>query len=152
FLTDPPSRIPAASAAEGATPRALHEPTVRVYDETPSDHPEKLSMKTLSAWRPHSRSSAVRPRPARARRLLQPRPEALEARALMSLSPHLLNDINQTGVGSFPTNFTAAGDTTFFLADDGVHGQELWVTRRSESSARLVQDINPGAASSHIHG
>jgi ELWxxDGT repeat protein len=70
----------------------------------------------------------------------------------MSISPHLLDDVNQTSVGSFPANFTAVGYMTFFLADDGVHGQELWATRWSESGARLVSDINPGAASSHIRG
>src|SRR4051794_29422983 len=109
-------------------------------------------MKNLIAHPPRAKLLPVGSRPARARRRLQPRPEALEGRALMSISPHLLDDVNQTGVGSFPTNFTAVGDTTFFLADDGVHGQELWVIRRSESGAHLVKDINPGAASSQIRG
>jgi ELWxxDGT repeat protein len=109
-------------------------------------------MKTHRTHRPLSESSDARLRPARSRRRLRPLLEALEGRSLLSLNPHLLLDINQTGVGSFPTDFTGIGETTFFLDDDGVHGQELWASEGSRPNAHLVKDINPGDASSQIHG
>jgi ELWxxDGT repeat protein len=109
-------------------------------------------MKTHVIHRPIAGTSAARLRPARARRRLLPLLEDLEGRALLSLSPHLLFDVNQTGVGSFPTDFTKVDHTTFFLADDGVHHQELWAIEGSRSNAHLVKDINPGGASSQIHG
>jgi ELWxxDGT repeat protein len=42
----------------------------------------------------------------------------------------------------------AAGSWLFFSADDGVHGQELWVTNGTEARTQLVADINPGSAGS----
>lgn len=39
----------------------------------------------------------------------------------------------------------------FFLADDGVHGAEPWVSDGTPRSARLVGDLTPGAAGSSIH-
>ena len=109
-------------------------------------------MSPFANHRPRAASSARRPRPARDRRPFRPRPEALEGRALLSghLSPILI-DVNTSGVGSDPTGFTAAGTTTFFLATDNAHGQELYRTDGSVKGARLVKDINHGPASSHIH-
>jgi hypothetical protein len=40
--------------------------------------------------------------------------------------PYLLRDINEAGVGSSPSSFTAFGDRLFFKAYDGTHGHELW--------------------------
>jgi ELWxxDGT repeat protein len=97
-------------------------------------------------------SSPGRPRPARTRRPFRPRPEALEARALLSLDlDPILLDINKAGIGSNPTSFAAVGATTFFLATDNAHGQELYKTDGSVEGTRLVKDINPGPASSNIH-
>ena len=42
------------------------------------------------------------------------------------------------------------GDRLFFTADDGVHGEELWVTDGTEEGTVLVRDINPGATGSNI--
>lgn len=38
--------------------------------------------------------------------------------------------------------WSEASGQLFFLADDGVHGVELWVTDGSESGTRMVEDIN----------
>jgi ELWxxDGT repeat protein len=98
-------------------------------------------------------SSRGRLRPARDGRPFRPRPEALEARALLSLDlDPILFDINKAGVGSDPTSFTAVGATTFFLATDVAHGQELYKTDGSADGTQLVKDINPGPASSNIQG
>jgi ELWxxDGT repeat protein len=64
--------------------------------------------------------------------------EALEARALLSA----LN----------PTNLLALGNRLFFIAEDGSHGQELWVSDGTASGTRMVRDINPGAAGANIIG
>ncbi len=51
-------------------------------------------------------------------------------------------------------NYTASAATAqeraFFVAEDGIHGKELWVTDGTPSGTRLVKDINPGVAESHI--
>jgi len=44
---------------------------------------------------------------------------------------------------SRPSKFTELGGMLFFGADDGVHGDELWVTDGTEEGTQLVMDINP---------
>jgi ELWxxDGT repeat protein len=42
----------------------------------------------------------------------------------------------------------AAGQLVYFMASNGTHGRELWVSDGSETGTRLVKDIEPGIASS----
>lgn len=42
------------------------------------------------------------------------------------------------------SNLTAVGDTLFFTADDGTHGEELWKSDGTRSGTVLVKDIAPG--------
>lgn len=42
----------------------------------------------------------------------------------------------------------ASGELVYFAADDGVHGQELWVTDGTVAGTRLVRDLAPGLRSS----
>ena len=72
--------------------------------------------------------------------------EALENRTLMSITPHLLVDLNQVGQGSNPQQFVAAGNLTYFVATDVAHGTELWRTDGTTAGTRLVKDINPGSS------
>jgi len=37
--------------------------------------------------------------------------------------------------------FTAVGDRVLFVADDGIHGEELWITDGTSTGTRLVRDI-----------
>lgn len=55
----------------------------------------------------------------------------------------LVKDINPLG-SSLPSNLVEAGDTAFFLADDGTTGLELWKTNGTARGTTLVKDITPG--------
>jgi ELWxxDGT repeat protein len=51
---------------------------------------------------------------------------------------------------AYPADLTPVGDRVYFLSDDGVHGQELFVTDGTADGTRLVKDVNPGAADARI--
>jgi ELWxxDGT repeat protein len=65
----------------------------------------------------------------------------------------LLTDINP---GPGDSTAAAAGVRFFmdgrmyFLADDGVHGRELWTTDGTAAGTMLIADVAPGAASSNV--
>lgn len=47
--------------------------------------------------------------------------------------------------GSWPRQLTRAGNHIFFTANDGIHGEELWITDGTQEGTRLVKDIlTPG--------
>src|SRR5262245_2685516 len=78
--------------------------------------------------------------------------EALEDRVLPSQAPHLLQDINPTSLASTPTDLVVTGSTTYFRADDGIHGRELWKNDGTAAGTSMVADINPGSADSYPGG
>ena len=45
----------------------------------------------------------------------------------------------------YPRNLTAVGDTLFFTADDGTHGEELWRSDGTEAGTVQVSDIRVGS-------
>lgn len=51
--------------------------------------------------------------------------------------------------GVQPTIFTSFNGRAYFSVDDDSLGRELWTTDGTQAGTRLVQDINPGAASSN---
>ena len=53
-------------------------------------------------------------------------------------------DLAPGDVGSNPEELTPWKGELFFVADDGLHGAELWATRGAPESTRLVRDIISG--------
>ncbi len=62
----------------------------------------------------------------------------------------LVKDIVPGGgtAGSEPEALTSAGRTLYFVADDGIHGKELWRSDGTERGTTIVSDINPGEGGS----
>jgi ELWxxDGT repeat protein len=63
----------------------------------------------------------------------------------------LVKDINTIpGLASTPTEFVDVNGTLFFIADDGVHGRELWKSNGTSASTIMLKDINPGNVSTFV--
>jgi ELWxxDGT repeat protein len=60
----------------------------------------------------------------------------------------MLLDVNPTTYSSSPSGLVAIGSMTYFSADDGIHGPELWKSDGTAAGTTLVADINPGPAGS----
>jgi ELWxxDGT repeat protein len=58
-----------------------------------------------------------------------------------------VKDIYHGAATSRPQALTAVGNTLFFLADDGVHGLELWKSNGTSTGTALVKEFAPGADS-----
>ena len=52
---------------------------------------------------------------------------------------------NVTGEWKVPKSLTAVGDTIFFAADDGIHGEELWKTDGTTNGTVMVKDVYNGS-------
>lgn len=63
---------------------------------------------------------------------------------------HSLSAQNLLNRFSSVSEMCESGSTIFFVADDGVHGDELWKTDGTMSGTMLVKDINPGYPGSYI--
>ena len=58
-------------------------------------------------------------------------------------APVLVKDIVSGGNGSFPQQLIDVEGTLFFIANDNVHGNELWKSDGTEAGTVLVKDIVP---------
>jgi ELWxxDGT repeat protein len=77
-------------------------------------------------------------------RFARPRLEALEDRQLPSAVEVL--DIRPGAFSSNPTSLTAVGNDLYFVADDGVHGSQLWKTDGTATHTVPVPTDRDGAA------
>ena len=57
----------------------------------------------------------------------------------------MLKDINVGEDDGSPASFTVVEDTMYFVANDGIHGNELWKTDGTLSGTVMVKDINTGS-------
>ena len=72
---------------------------------------------------------------------------------------HLVKDINalsESNPGNYTSNmypysFAVLNNVSYFAADDGKHGIELWRSDGTDTGTYMVKDINPGEASSGIY-
>lgn len=60
-------------------------------------------------------------------------------------------DINPGTASSAPRDLTDFEGSLVFVADDGTHGEELWISDGTVQGTRMVRDILPGAVGSDIH-
>lgn len=67
--------------------------------------------------------------------------------------PHIVTDIlagnSEHGISSNPYFLTEFGNKICFIANDGVHGNELW-ENDGANAARIIWDINEGPGDSYI--
>jgi ELWxxDGT repeat protein len=94
--------------------------------------------------RQHSRQAGSNPQ---FRRRARPCLEEMESRLLLSVSPSLLKNLNLQPASSDPAHFLTINGITYFSANDGVHGIELWRTNGASAGTYMVKDINPNGGS-----
>lgn len=99
------------------------------------------------------RRRSVRAAEARARRRFRPLVgEALERRELLTLTPQLVADINDSaaGVRAGDTPIVEVNGSAYFSGSATEANSELWKVGPPSFKAELVKDINPGENSSDV--
>jgi ELWxxDGT repeat protein len=77
--------------------------------------------------------------------------EALESRMVLSATPQLLLPLGSDAAG-VPFELVPIGDVAYFVANDGVHGRELWKTDGTPQGTSMVTDIRAGDGGSNPRG
>ena len=69
------------------------------------------------------------------------------------ICPHLrlVKDIQQGTGSSSPSLLTAYDGMVFFVANDNIHGRELWKSDGTLTGTKVVKDITPGSSSTSFN-
>ena len=67
-----------------------------------------------------------------------------QKKALPNLNPFLVEDIYPGATGSEPNHLVGFRGTLVFAADHPDFGEELWSSKGTARSTRLIKDIDPG--------
>jgi ELWxxDGT repeat protein len=67
--------------------------------------------------------------------------ESLETRSMLAASPlpQLVKDLNLIPLNSNPDNFVTVGKFTYFTANDGVHGNEIWKSDGTKTGTTAIR-------------
>ena len=68
-----------------------------------------------------------------------------------SVKPELLANIRSGNSGSYPKQFREYNGKLYFVANDGVKGDELWVYNPTDSSTARITDISTGGNSGLLY-
>ena len=68
--------------------------------------------------------------------------------AMSQTEPTMVKDINPGAGYSDPKYLIKVNGTLFFVANDGVNGEELWKSDGTEAGTVMVRDINLGPGNS----
>jgi ELWxxDGT repeat protein len=61
-------------------------------------------------------------------------------------------DVNTGSGDSNPEAFCVLNNKLLFIANDGIHGKEMWITDGTQAGTHIVKDITPGSLSSYLSG
>lgn len=62
-----------------------------------------------------------------------------------------INNTNNSSISSYNSKYTLFNNEVFFIADDNIHGSEIWKTDGTSNGTVLFKDINNGIASTSIN-
>jgi len=132
----------------------------KTYDSKKMDLPYTTFDKVSKQFIVHSPGHETGPYPASGAYSTSSAGQIINNPKPTSSDFHLTKDINTTTIASYPSNYPAnaassfavLNNLTYFSADDGINGRELWRSDGTAAGTYLVKDIYPGEGGSDVNG